>query len=278
MDFSYMAYYYTALAAVASAVLCIIRNSRTINDVNSSTQMNLTVDGTTHVHPEIQSGKARADMSALFSSVFVAITLFAGSVGYIKQASFLPDEAINSLKWESTPYEREFVTNGRFKDGASVEIKYDLIITLPDGYQLQKLKDYFPTLERLFNDYMKAQLYVITLGATVDRFVYEAYQTKRGEFTEHVRNQVLNGIDPKMGLRSVDGYKSFKSLGLKVDVRRISYTFDPTFLKNIEHKTKAQIELEIATAESKAEQLQYEAMKDKIDTMKEWVEKERKNK
>lgn len=274
----YIHFYYVALAALLAAVWCFTRNSRTVNEVNTSTQTNFSVDGTTHIHPEITSKKARAGMYSFFGVVFIAITLFAGLAGYVRQ-----DFPFNYFTWNSKPYEREFVTTGRFKDASTIEIKYDLIITLPDGYQLKNLKNKFQTPEELFNRYMKQYLYAITAFSTAQRTAEEAYETNRGasagfstEFTEYIRNQVLNGADPALGLRSSDGYKSFKSYGIKVVVRMIHYTFDPAFLKYVERKDKAKINLEIAKGDAEAVKLQYEAMKGKTDNlMKNWIEQGR---
>ncbi len=266
LSIDYMHFYYAAIVALLAAGWCFKRNFSIINDINSSTQTNFIVDNTEFIHPELKSAKSSVDLYSFFGVLFAGITLAIGLIGFIGHIEQQVERLFNSIKWESA-HEREFVTTGQFKDGVQIEIKYDLIIKFPDGYQLQKLKDHFSTLELLFDGYIKPQLYIITQGSTVDRFAYEAYETKRGEFTEYIRNQVLNGIDPKMGFRSVDGYKSFKSLGIEITVSMIHYTFDPLFLKNIEHK------FEIAKGEA------YGAMKGKTDKlMKEWIEEGRNKK
>lgn len=185
-------------------------------------------------HPELkekQSFRTRLHLLHMTISILMVVVTVAG-VFRITLGDTVGQRMIqkfeDSLQWNDKPISQSFVTHGRFNDAGTITIKYDLIIHLPNGKQLEDLKSIYRNPARLIDTYLKPYLGLIT-ATTCNAYLTAAANTL--EFRDSIKYQVLNGIHPSLGILTSDIGKPPKSYGINIVVDTIEYTFEKLALK-----------------------------------------------
>lgn len=203
---------------------------------------------TDHVgmHPEQtekQSSRTRLYLLQMTLSILMSLVVSAGVFRYAfgESGQQIIQRIEDSRQWVDEPIIQSFVTHGRFNDAGTITIKYDLIIHLPNGKQLEDLKSTYRNPARLLDTYLKPYLYLISSATCASYSTNEAHANK---FTDYIKSQVLNGVHPSLGILTSDIGKPPKSYGINIVVDTIEYTFEKSPPKTDVFQKKTDLSME----------------------------------